>query len=205
MPVYRTPDGRIVEEKTTLKPRRDATAPAANGPAPADDPAAAAEQRRGTGYTEPTVVRRPGRTSAGPSADTEDEPTRLAGAVPTDAVGSEEADPVTGWFVIVSGPGVGRDLRIGVGRNDLGRDRGNRIALPFGDRKISRRAHLWVNYDPLNCAFSVAPGSGANLAYLNETAIEERMPLRDRTTISLGDTKLLFVAFCGDGFAWSHA
>ena len=25
---------------------------------------------------------------------------------------------VTGWLVIVSGPGVGRDLRVGVGRND---------------------------------------------------------------------------------------
>ncbi len=205
MPVYRTPDGRIVEEKTTLKPRRDAPEPTANETAPGDDPGAAAEKRRGTGYTEPTVVRRPGRTSAGPAATPEDERTRLAGAVPPDAAGREEADPVTGWLVIVSGPGVGRDLRVGVGRNDLGRESGNRIALPFGDRKISRRTHLWVNYDPLNRAFSVAPGSGANLAYLNEAAIEERMPLSDRATISVGDTKLLFVAFCGDGFAWPHA
>ena len=204
MPVYRTPDGRIVEEKTTLKPRRDAPEPAPNETAPGDDPDAAAEKRRETGYTAPTVVRRPGRASAGSPAP-EDERTRLAGAVPTDAAGSEEADPVTGWLVVVSGPGVGRDLRIGVGRNDLGRDRGNRIALPFGDRKISRRAHLWINYDPLNRAFSVAPGSGANLAYLNEAAIEERMPLPDRATISVGETRLLFVAFCGDGFTWSDA
>ena len=205
MPVYRTPDGRIVEEKTTLKPRRDAPEPAANGTAPGDGPGTAAENRRGTGYTKPTVVRRPGRTSARPAAAPEDERTRLAGAVPTDAAGSEDTDPVTGWLVIVSGPGVGRDLRVGVGRNDLGRDRGNRIALPYGDRKISRRAHLWINYDPLNRAFSVAPGSGANLAYLNEAAIEERMPLPDRATISVGETKLLFVAFCGDGFTWSDA
>ncbi len=138
MPVYRTPDGRIVEEKTTLQPRRDAPEPAVNGTAPGDDPDAAVEKRRG--YTEPTVVRRPGSVSAGPAAGPEDERTRLAGAVPTDAAGSEEADPVTGWLMIVSGPGMGRDLRIGVGRNDLGRDRGNRIALPFDDRKISRRA-----------------------------------------------------------------
>ena len=108
MPVYRTPDGRIVEEKTTLKPRRDTPEPAANGTAPGGAPDAAAEKRRGTAYTEPTVVRRPGRTSAGPAAPREDEPTRLAGAVPT-------------------------------------------------------------------------------------------------ATISLGDTKLLFVAFCGDAFGWSNA
>lgn len=205
MPVYRTPDGRIVEEKTTLNPGRAGPEPAANGAAPGDAPDAAAGKPSGTGYTEPTVVRRPGTTTAGQPAPREDERTRLAGAVPIDASGSEETDPVTGWLVIVSGPGVGRDLRVGVGRNDLGRDRGNRIALPFGDRKISRRAHLWVNYDPLNRAFSVAPGRGANLAYLNEAAIEERMPLPDRATISLGDTKLLFVAFCGDAFTWSHA
>ncbi|MYH31929.1 MAG: FHA domain-containing protein [Acidobacteria bacterium] len=188
-----------------MKPRRDAQNPAANGAAPRDDPDAAAGRPSGTGYTEPTVVRRPGRTTAVQPARREDERTRLAGAVPTDTAGSEEIDPVTGWLVIVSGPGVGRDLRVGVGRNDLGRDRDNRIALRYGDTKISRRAHLWVNYDPLNRAFSVAPGSGANLAYLNEAAIEERRPLPDRATISLGDTKLLFVAFCGDGFGWSDA
>ena len=205
MPVYRTPDGRIVEEKTTLNPRRAGSEPAANGAAPGDAPDAAAGKPSGTGYTQPTVVRRPGATSAGPAAPREDERTRLAGAVPTDTAVSEEIDPVTGWLVVVSGPGVGRDLRVGVGRNDVGRGRGNRIALPFGDRKISRQAHLWVNYDPLNRAFSVAPGNGTNLAYLDEAAIEERKPLADRATISVGDTKLLFVAFCGDGFTWSDA
>ena len=31
------------------------------------------------------------------------------------------------------------------------------------------------------------------------------MPPPNRATISLGDTKLIFVAFCGDGFTWSDA
>ncbi len=190
------------------EPRCDADERADSGhPEPAADgtgrAGAAESTRRGAGYSDPTVVRRPG--PAGRRAAPDDERTRLAGAVPTDTAESSEIDPVTGWLVIVSGPGVGRDLRVGVGRNDVGRDRGNRIALPFGDRKISRRTHLWVNYDPLNRAFSVAPGNGTNLAYLNEAAIEERKPLPDRATISLGDTKLLFVAFCGDAFTWSDA
>ena len=189
MPVYRTPDGRIVEEKTVVKP-------------PGGTPEAG-RRRGGTGYADPTVVRRP--TETGRRAPQDDERTRLAGAVPADTSGSEEIDPVTGWLVIVAGPGVGRDLRIGVGRNDLGRDRDNRIPLPFGDAKISRRAHLWVNYDPLNGAFSVAPGNSTNLAYLDGTAIEGRMPLADRSTISLGGTKLSFVAFCSDRFGWTDA
>ena len=139
MPVYRTPDGRIVEEKTTLNPG----APRRSPPRTARRPATSRTPRPRNGAEQATrnrrSCRRPGRTSAGPAAAPEDEPTRLAGAVPTDAAGSEEADPVTGWLVVVSGPGVGRDLRVGVGRNDLGRDRANRITLPFGDRKISRR------------------------------------------------------------------
>ena len=112
---------------------------------------------------------------------------------------------MAGWLVVVDGPGVGRDLRIGAGRNDLGRERGNRIALPFGDTRISRRTHLWINYDPMNRAFSVAPGNSTNLAYLNDAPIEERMPLADGATITVGRTTLRFVAFCGDRFGWTDA
>ena len=213
MPVYRTPDGRIVEERTTVTP------PGAGRDREAEDAASDRRQpaarregggagpetgRRRAGYADPTVVRRPGG-AAGRQAARDDQRTRLAGAVPTDATGSKETDPVAGWLVIVEGPGVGRDLRIGVGRNDLGRDGDNRISLHFGDTRISRRGHLWVNYDPLNRAFSVAPGNSTNLAYLNDVAIEERMPLAGGATITIGRTKLRFVAFCGEGFAWPDA
>lgn len=134
MPVYRTRDGRIVEERTTVTP-----------------PGA-----------------RPGQDADGTAAG-------------------------------------GDDPRIGVGRNGLGRNRDNRIALPFGDTRISRRTHLWVNYDPLPRAFSVAPGNSTNLAYLNDGPIEERMPLADGATIAIGRTKPRFAAFCGDRFAWPDA
>lgn len=213
MPVYRTPDGRIVEERTTVtppdaKPVRDTEDAASGRGEPAarrEDGGAAPETgRRRAGYADPTVVRRPGR-AAGRQAARDDQRTRLAGAVPADAAGSEETDPVAGWLVIVEGPGAGRDLRIGVGRNDLGRDGDNRISLSFGDTRISRRGHLWVNYDPLNRAFSVAPGNSTNLAYLNDAAIEERRPLADGATITVGRTKLRFVAFCGESFAWPDA
>ena len=164
MPVHRTLDGRIVEERTNVTPpgsggkpeRKRAGHDEPFGP-PAEGKGAAESRPHGAGYADPTVVRRPGGVTAGRQAPRDDERTRLAGAVPTDSTGSQETDPVAGWLVIVEGPGVGRDLRIGIGRNDLGRDRDNRIGLPFGDARISRRAHLWVNYDPLNQVFSVAP------------------------------------------------
>ena len=43
------------------------------------------------------------------------------------------------------------------------------------------------------------------MAYLNDAAIEERRPLADGATITIGRTNLRFVAFCGEGFAWPDA
>jgi len=204
MPVYRTADGRIVEETTLVR----SPGSRKNDPVGPSDGRSGSEIRRRevpTDYDAPTVVRRPGATSETTRATrvSDDEPTRLAGAVPAvrHKTGAS-AGPVAGWLVIVEGPGTGQDLRIGLGRNELGRSRENRIALPFGDARVSRRCHLWVNYDPRNRVFSVAPGTGTNLAYLNGTAIEERLLLTDGADIEVGKTRLRFVAFCGDSFAW---
>lgn len=200
MPVYRTPDGRIVEETTLVTPRgKAAERPGEDTPSDRD-----ATKKVGGVNTEldaPTVVRRPGAAPTASARPSDDEPTKLAGAVPT-MPAPTDFGPVAGWLVVVEGPGIGRDLRVGIGRNDLGRSSENRISLPFGDARISRRCHLWINYDPRHRVFSVVPGSGANLAYLNETAIEERMPLAHGATITVGETRLRFVAFCGDDYAW---
>ena len=201
MPVYRTPDGRIVEEATLVKPRGKA--------AERSDAEAAANMGATDGVggsitkelDSPTVARRPGTPTNRSTRVSDDEPTKLAGVLPT-AANAADAGPVAGWLVVIEGPGSGRDLRIGVGRNDLGRSGKNRISLPFGDTRISRGRHLWVNYDPRHRVFSVVPGDGANLAYLDDTAIEERMLLADGATITVGSTRLRFVAFCGDDFTW---
>ena len=217
MPVYRTPDGRIVEEKTEVTPpgvkprdgrsnpdettvtRRSGSAPPAESP-----------NRTGSRYDETTVVRRPGSgTVSARTAHGRDERTRLAGGIPgTGARETEDkdTDPVTGWLVVIKGPGKGRDVRIGNGRNALGRDAQNRVALPFGDTLISREKHLWITYDHLHQAFSVAPGGdSANVAYLNDEPIDTRLPLEDGATIAIGKTTLRFVAFCGSRFRWSDA
>ena len=189
MPVYRTPDGRIVEEKTEVTPPES-------------------PRRTGARYDETTVVRRPGSVADGKrTAPHDDERTRLAGGIPgTGAPETEDTDPVTGWLVVVEGPGKGRDVRIGHGRSALGRDAQNRVALPFGDTLISREKHLWITYDHRNHAFSIAPGDdSANVAYLNDDPIDTRLPLLDGATITVGETTLRFVAFCGSGFRWTDA
>ena len=219
MPVYRTPDGKIVEERTEVTPpggkQRGATSGQdpttvtrqTGGAQPTERPAPAGTRGR---YDDPTVVRPPGKgTGATPPASREGERTVLAGRIPQSDKQSPDAgaiDPVTGWLVVVDGPGKGSDVRIATGRNSLGRDRGNRVALPFGDTEISREKHLWITYDHRHQTFSVAPGAdSANLAYLNDTPIDQRLPLPDGATIAVGKTTLRFVALCGDKFHWSDA
>ena len=221
MPVYRTPDGRIVEERTEVtppggKPSGLAGDDATGATRKTDDRTGGGAPRpaRGrTGYDETTVVHRPGAgtraTETARRGGTDSERTVLVGAIPRgdkQTSAAEEVDPVTGWLVVLDGPGKSRDVRIGAGRNALGRDSSNRVALPFGDTQISREKHLWIAYDHRNRTFSVAPGDGsANLAYLNDTPIDQRLPLPDGATIAIGKTTLRFVAFCGDTFDWSDA
>ena len=213
MPVYRTPDGRIVEERTKQRPLRDSRTASSEGQrtttASAEGSAPASPDSAQRGYCDPTVVHASGTkaTNRGPGGTPpDDDATRLHGSIGGDASGVEgarpEVEPVAGWLVVVDGPGTGTDLRIGIGQNVVGRDPENRIGLAFGDRKISRRDHLRVNYDHERRVFSAVPGTSANLAYLNGTAIEQRCVLATGDTIRIGRTTLRFVAFCGDDFNW---
>lgn len=214
MPVYRTPDGRIVEERTKQRPLRSPrTTTASEGerntvtPDARDTPASVQPPR--VGYSDPTVVHLSDTRGSGATPDAtppDNETTRLHGSIGAGATGAEgarpEVAPVAGWLVVVEGPGAGTDLRIGIGQNMVGRDPKNRIGLPFGDVKISRRDHLRVNYDHERRVFSVVPGTSANLAYLNGTAIEQRSVLAEGDTIRIGRTTLRFAPFCGDDFNW---
>ena len=211
MPVYRTPDGRIVEKRTKQRPLRNPrTATGSEDErttvARDEDDAQASPQPSRGGYTDPTVVHLSGTrgSSAARSATPPDsETTRLHGSIGAGVERARpEVDPVAGWLVVVEGPGAGTDLRIGIGQNMVGRDSDSRIGLPFGDLKISRRDHLRVNYDHERRVFSVVPGTSPNLAYLNGTAIEQRCVLASGDTIRIGRTTLRFVAFCGDDFNW---
>lgn len=194
MPVYRTPDGRVVEERTKHPPLRP---PRKKSPSSSRTAATAARPPGPQRYAAPTAVG--GRQKI--SAAEGDGRTIVAGGVPGRSSEAGEA-PLAGWLVIVEGPGAGRDLRIGVGRNELGRNSACRIALPFGDLRISRREHLFLNYDPENRVFSATPGSGPNLSFCNGTAIVERRELASHDVIRCGRTHLRFVALCGEEFNW---
>ena len=116
--------------------------------------------------------------------------------------GEPMEDPVVGWVVIVEGPGQGASLTLGYGMNSIGRAPSERICLDFGDNQVSRAQHGTITYDPRGRKYFVAHGGGKNLTYLGDEPVLMPVELKGGEEISIGDTKLRFVPFCGADFDW---
>jgi hypothetical protein len=192
------------DEKTRLIRRQ--TPQSAPPPLPADDDTQTPEP----GLAKPTRVL---DWMMNPEGESE-EKTKLVGparrAVKTETPSAEtttssdggELDPVVGWLVVLAGPGRGNARRLGYGQNSLGRDKGERVSLDFGDGSISRSKHAFVLYEPRKRQFYLRPGDGANLTYLNGDLLADSRPLNPADVIEVGATKLRFVPLCGPDFDW---
>jgi hypothetical protein len=115
------------------------------------------------------------------------------------------SDYVTGWLVIVDGPGKGQSRPIRSGMNSLGRAPDQDIPLYFGaksDGEISRRDHTRIVYDPRSNNFKLMHGASRNLTYLNDEAVLEITDLKAYDRIVAGKTTLLFLPLCGNIFRW---
>ena len=123
---------------------------------------------------------------------------RGEGAAP--ASRAAQVNPVTGWLVVVDGPGKGSAAQLGFGHNTIGRGPAMRVRLDFGDRKISRDTHATLTYDPKGNAFYLQQGK--TLAYIDGKPVLSPLRLEAGAVIELGDTKLRFMPFCDDGFTW---
>lgn len=111
-------------------------------------------------------------------------------------------EPVVGWLVVVDGPGKGQSIKLGFGMNSIGRAKEARVSLDFGDEEISRQDHASVTYDPKGNKFYLQHGGGINLTYLENAPVLQPLELKGRETISIGNTKLIFIPFCGANFVW---
>lgn len=193
------------DEKTRLIRRPQSGAPSPN---PAESEPAAEP-----GLTQPTRVLdwMLAPESTGTGGGNEDM-TRLVGpsrrSVAPESASAEtssdggELDPVVGWLVVLSGPGRGNARRLGYGQNSIGRDKGERVSLDFGDGSISRSKHAFLIYEPRKRQFFIRPGDGANLTYLNGDLLADSRPLKQADEIEVGATKLRFVPLCGPDFDW---
>ncbi|HEV7403945.1 MAG TPA: FHA domain-containing protein [Chthoniobacteraceae bacterium] len=117
-----------------------------------------------------------------------------------------EVEPVTGWLVIVKGPGRGRSFPLGIGIHSVGRGEKERVRISFGDKSISRH-HVEISHDPKGPAFYVSAAPAATmLAHCNGQPLlpTVTVTLQAGDRISLGKTELLFVPLCGPTFNWQE-
>jgi len=212
MPAHRDPGSGEIVDTPTVKTRDDA--PAIDSPTekktssrPGSVDASAYEaktvkagsaratspQRDETADAKTRILRRSGQSSCTSAAQTNEDH-----GAETDAMD----DPPAGWLVIIEGPGQGNCLAIGYGSNSIGRERGERICLDFGDERISRTQHAIVTYDPRGRKFFIQHGGGKNLTYLDEEPVLAPAPLEPQAHIQIADTLLRFVPLCGDDFDW---
>ncbi len=114
-------------------------------------------------------------------------------------------DPVSGFLVVIEGPGRGNVGELGYGMNPIGRDLSQRISLDYGDLHISRESHCVVTFDPASGKFWIQPGAGRSLVYLDDQPVLEPTGLSAGDHIRLGGTVLRFVPLCGPGFSWENS
>ncbi|RBW68952.1 FHA domain-containing protein [Bacillus taeanensis] len=110
-------------------------------------------------------------------------------------------DPVVGWLICIEGAQKGRDFRIHSERNFIGRSDKMDIAIT-GDESISRENHAIVSYSPKKQNFRIYPGDSRGLVYLNDEEVINPEELQPYDVIELGQTKLIFIPFCGKKFQW---
>ncbi|MCD8145806.1 MAG: FHA domain-containing protein [Clostridiales bacterium] len=110
------------------------------------------------------------------------------------------AEPVVGWLVCIDGPVRGNDYRLHAGYNYIGRESGDvRIS---GDQQVSRQNHAMIAFDETDLIYYVGPSAGRNIIKVNGKAVINAVELHSYDIISIGTTKLIFVALCGEQFSW---
>lgn len=114
-----------------------------------------------------------------------------------------DMDPVVGWLVAVSGPEKGHDYRIKSEKNFIGRSEKMDISIA-GDESISRDNHAVVSYNPKNNVFRIFPGESRGLVYLNDEELVTPEELKANDIIEIGQSRLMFMPFCGEHFTWKQ-
>ena len=133
------------------------------------------------------------------------QPTMRMGQAKTEYVRGTgvEIEPVTGWLVVVKGPGRGNFCPVYVGMNAVGRDANQRVSLSFGDETISREEHAFITFDEEQRCFYLQHGGKSNLVRLGGQPVLSPTELQPNDLIRIGRTTLLFVPFCGPEFSWT--
>ncbi len=201
-------------DRTALMPRADRKEPAGGRMAVLQDAMRAVEAALGT-----TPAKSAG--AAGEKKSSEVPPTlavRAGGAGRMDHMKTQvvrgqkrpirtdfHQEPVVAWLVVIGGPGLGAFRPVFEGNNTIGRAATQRIPINFGDDTISAEEQAYLRYDSADRQFLFVP----NLAKTNVVSVNDAKPtsavkLAPMDVVTIGQTQLVFVPFCGDEFDWSE-
>lgn len=111
---------------------------------------------------------------------------------------NSDIPPVVGWLVCIEGESKGRDYRLHHEYNSIGREKGDIVIE--GDNSISRENQARILYSRNKFFFSHYEGKTSE--DINGEIVLTPRELHSYDIISIGSTKLMFVAFCGEKFEW---
>ena len=223
-------DRRVSEMLNSVSTRAQAAAPAPRAEAPAPKPAKAApkniwdmdddkpstslpkiapepQPQTKSQIAEGAPVRSPGRSRR--------TKTRLIGFEHSDGAvvdlfnDSPKAAPAksarfpVGWIVVQDGPGRGESFALQAGLSPIGRGDDQAVILDFGDNSISRSNHAAIVYDDKTHEFLLGHGGKSNIVRLNDKPLISNENIKTGDIITIGETKLRFIALCGGEFNWS--
>lgn len=114
-------------------------------------------------------------------------------------------EPVVAWLVIIGGPGLGAFRPVFEGNNSIGRAASQRVSIDFGDDAISAEEQAFLRYDSTDREFLFVPNlAKTNVVSVNEIKPTSAVKLSPMDVITMGQTQLVFVPFCGEDFDWSE-
>lgn len=111
-------------------------------------------------------------------------------------------EPVVGWLVCIQGAERGKDFRLVDKRNFVGSSDDMDVCIN-GDSKIEKNNNFVITYNEKQRLFVISPGQSGNLIFLNKKPVYETTKLENYGLIEIGDTKLVFIEFCGEHFIWT--
>lgn len=114
---------------------------------------------------------------------------------------SNDVEPVVGWIVCVKGEYMGESFPLKSGRNNIGRSLSMDIALAK-EKSVSREKHAAIVFEPHQKKTFIQGGESSGLTYVNDELVMMFRELSDYDTITLGESKFVFIHFVGDKFSW---
>lgn len=123
--------------------------------------------------------------------------------IPTQSIYGNVGKMPVGWLVVIEGPDLGNDYKLGDGKNMLGRNPNMDVSIKK-DHSVSRDTHTVILYDTEGMEFYVLPNEGKGTTYINGSIALMPTKLSKGDLIKTGNTVMYFVPLCGEEFDWKN-